>query len=253
VYVAQNHSLARIGDFLGVSSEALLAYANRLAIRKGRIKATSETTKDAAKYRLLTLAAPPAELAEAYEENELYAKWREASEVEKQELEKPLFNAIRKHASAVIWNSLREYNPELAYTVASDVIASLSKFGHRSKFSTWVQGIAKKKINEYLRKTTRRRRVFDDRADYEKELEKEVPSKTFAKLSSFETLDDLNARFLLNDLKKGLKAQDRVLLDNMLEGRDTAELAEKLGISLDAAESRCRRLRMKLKKIILGA
>jgi RNA polymerase sigma factor (sigma-70 family) len=79
---------------------------------------------------------------------------------------KQLFNAVLKHARAIIWKRLHENDYELedlAYDITSEAIKNLSlgRFDERSKFSTYVQGIAKNKINEELEtRITRRGRFY---------------------------------------------------------------------------------------------
>jgi len=245
----RENRFARIAELLGLPVEVIRAYGKPRtsgAFRRDRRLGTVVDTGQPSS-RLMTLKGTepqPAfvgveEVAPSKTgEDELYAQWRHAPGADKPDLEEKLFNEVLKHDTAVIWGKLGESNHDLAHDIASDTIKNLGKFREQSKFSTWVQGIAKKKILHELRTRVRRRRVFDEQADYEKELGKR----------KLDASGDIEASILLEGIRRGLTSNEGLLLDAMIERLNTAEIAEKFGISEDAAESRQRLLRKKLIK-----
>jgi hypothetical protein len=66
------------------------------------------------------------------DENELYARWRDASDAEKPELEKKQFNEVLKHDTAVIWEKLGESDRDLAQDIASGTIEILGPSSSRN-------------------------------------------------------------------------------------------------------------------------
>lgn len=237
----------RLAELLGLPVEVVQAYGKPkrpVSLRAGRRKVGTVVDVEPPAARLMTLktdsGAPPAEEEAPPNavENELYEQWRDASAEEKPKLEQRLFDLVLKHAARVIWVDLQESNHDLAHNVASDAVRSLGTFEGESKFSTWVHAIAKKRILHELRTRTRRRAVFDEHADYEREVGR----------TTFDASGDIEAGILLKQMKKGLTSNESLLLDAMIEGLSTAEVAEKFGISEDAAESRQTRLRKKLIK-----
>ena len=245
----RENSVARIAELLGLPVEVILAYGKprtRGAFRRVRKLGTVIDTGQPSSRLMTVKDTEPQPASVGVEEvvpaktgeDELYAQWCKASEEQKPDLEEKLFKEVLKHDTAVIWQKLGESNNDLAHDIASDTIKNLGKFRDQSKFSTWVQGIAKKRILYELRTRVRRRKVFDEKADYEKELGKR-------KLAAS---GDIEARILLEEIRKGLTSKEGLLLDAMVEGLKTAEIAEKFRISEDAAESRQRLLRKKLKK-----
>jgi DNA-directed RNA polymerase specialized sigma24 family protein len=210
-----------------------------------------------ARYATLNADAEvlPQEIAPAKtDENELYAQWRDAPDEGKPELEKKLFSRLLGHSKAVIWQMMHEHDLELealARDIASDAIKNLSlgRFKKGSKFSTYVQGIAKNKIYEEMeRRVIRRNRfyAFDENQEDDINLKDSKVEVAFSRVEEGLDLEPLER------LVKMLSKKECVLLDCMLDGMTMAKAAEKLGDSEDAAESRWRRLKIRLKKEISG-
>ena len=187
--------------------------------------------------------APAAELeigAPRSDENELYAQWRDAPDMEKPRFEKPLFDRLLHHARAVIWLKTYERDPEwenLASDIASAAIKNLSleRFKEGSKFSTYVEGIARNKINEELERRITKRETTYVSANPEDDI-------TLKDDKAEAAFDKVEKDADLERLVKELRGKDYVLLQCKLDGMTTAEAAERLGDSEDAAESRWRRL-----------
>lgn len=78
-------------------------------------------------------------------------------------------------------------------------------------------------------------------ADYDVELKKHGVSDDWS---------SADARLLKADLSKGLSRKEKVLLEFICEGRNPIEIAQILGITQHAADSRVRRLRQSLRKKI---
>ena len=177
--------------------------------------------------------------------NTLYEMWRNATPDERPEIERKLFAAVRRHAQAVVIMKLAENSPDLVVNIAGDAIAQLARgqFREDSLFSTWVQGIAKRKIGEELRGRTRRRRVIDDRISVdaleerdEEEDEGQYRPRRQANVPNFD------ANILLDQV---LLPRDKELASLKHEGFSSKEIAARIGISEEAVNSRWRRLKQK--------
>jgi RNA polymerase sigma factor (sigma-70 family) len=242
----RENPVARIAELLGLPVEVIRAYGKpRTGGAFGRVgKLGTVIGAGQPSSRLITLKGtePPSKTGE----DELYAQWCKASEKQKPDLEEKLFKEVLKHDTAVIWQKLGESNNDLAHDIASDTIKNLGKFREQSKFSTWVQGIANNQIKQELRRRKRSRRVFDEYSDVFEHVgdEKELtdPKASAAVL-------EMEDRRVREGLRKQLSAEEYVLLECMCERVSTAGIAERLKITDDAVESRCRRLKKKLQKI----
>ncbi len=250
-----DHNLAeRLAELLELPVEIILAYGKpqrRVSLRAARKRTGTVVEAERPPARLMTLKEAGAPLGKEVpprttHENELYRQWCEVSDQQKPGIVKRLNDAVLKHARAVIWQQLEEQNPDLAQNIAAAVIMRLATFRQKSKFSTWVEGIARKQIKQELRRRTRSRKVFDDHSDLfkhvENEKELEDPKATAA----------YRARILLETVRNELSPEDYFLLEGRTDGMTMAETAEKLGVSENTAESRWRRLRSHLRKKLQG-
>jgi RNA polymerase sigma factor (sigma-70 family) len=251
--VIRSNALQRLSDLLGLPTDVIRAYvrprASALGSRPQGNRRHESQRKPRSSLRTIrgttdSFSTEEIKTSSAEKrENELYERWSAALDEQRPDLERQLFKAVLRHAEAVIWLKLPERNGNLANSVASDTIKNLSlgKFQKRSKFSTWVQGIAKNKIKEKLkkRKTANRRfSAFDD----------ENPEDTFEDPSQRAAFGKAEKRLFLDNLRKGLRPKDQILLDCKLEELTSAECAARLGLSENAAESQWRRLRGRLRK-----
>jgi RNA polymerase sigma factor (sigma-70 family) len=185
------------------------------------------------------------------DENELYEEWRAATD--RRDVEKRLYSAVSRHATAVVLEKFPEGHRELAHDIASAVIGRLGRFRRQSKFSTWVHEIAVRKTIEALRKLARRKRVFDETkvvvADAGEKAEQEGggPYEVRNQVSAV-TQPDLDSPIALDQLRSHLPEKDAALVIYKREGLTSAEIAAKLGTSQGAVESRWERLKRSQKK-----
>lgn len=187
----------------------------------------------------------------AEDENELYERWLATEPGNRGDIEERLYAAVRRHAQAVLWNQLNEPTPELADDVVNAVMIQLRKFRRDSKFSTWVEGIARLKAKQYIRGKVAARRVFDEymavvednpaNDDYGKSR---VGQVTPIVLPQFDTA--ISAR----QLRESLGAEDAIFLQQKAEGLQSKEIAEATGSTVEAVDSRWARLKRRAKKFL---
>ena len=245
----------RLTTLLGVSPEVIQQYCKtqrRLIFRVARKKARLGLEVERSRARLMTLNAeatfPSTEEVEVpkTDENEIYAQWRKASDEERKELLGRLFGEVRKHVEAVMWLTIHEAHKELTHDIATVVIESLAKFEGKSKFSTRVQKLIMNQCYQYLRqKGIQKKRCYvSESPEYDINLRDARAEAAFVRVE--EGVDAKPLERLINTLPK----KDYVLLQCKLEGMTIAEAAKDLGDSEDAAESRWRRLKGRLRKQI---
>jgi RNA polymerase sigma factor (sigma-70 family) len=183
------------------------------------------------------------------DENELYQAWIDAPPEEKEKVALKLVPLLQRHARAVIWMILTEPRHEEVEDLAQEIVAAalrLGRFKRESRFSTWVQAIANRKCWQELRSRKRRGAVIDEFAEIEGE-DGEVHIEDHAALAPFARI---NVKLSLEQLAEGLSAEETELHGLVLEGLDQNAIADRLGISPAAAETRRRRLRDKLREIV---
>ena len=179
------------------------------------------------------------------DENELYEQWRGAAEGERCDLETRLFQKVLRHAKAVVWIGLHERNPDLAQDIALAVLRNLSGFRGDSKFSTWVQAIAERKVDEELRKRIRRRNVFDERKVVVTNPEEE---EVVGAVHPTE-LPDFDSGIAFGEICRRLPTEeDAMLLRCKRDGMSSVEIAARMGISQEAVDSRWARLKPRIQK-----
>lgn len=181
------------------------------------------------------------------DENELYERWRNTTGGERADVEAALFTAVKRHARAVVYEQLNETNPDLVHEIAKSAIQRLSSFRGQSKFSTWVQGIAKNKIKAEIRRRTRYRRVFNEWLWVDETEGDDDDPRGIGPLSVTPRPESAIA---YQQLWKGLSPRERVLLSGMLDGKDQNQLAKELHMSPEAVQSARRRLRDKLRNTL---
>jgi RNA polymerase sigma-70 factor (ECF subfamily) len=177
-------------------------------------------------------------------QNELYEKWRNASNEEKPTVAEELFREVLKHARAVVWRRVPEASRDLPREIASAVIERLGEFREGSEFTTWVHRIALNMSNLELRardKSKKRLLEYDD----DNFDESAMPEPRAAGM-----IAEVENQVFLHRMKKELSAKDYVVLECMIDQKNTPEIAEVLGDSRAATESRARRVRTKVQKII---
>jgi RNA polymerase sigma factor (sigma-70 family) len=250
--MARPHLVERFAELLGLQIEVIQAYGKpqeRVTAQAPR-KVVGTVSKAEPRFHYATLKAVPrvagAEEVEPArtDENELYAQWCAASDEEKPQLEKRLFNKLTQHAQAVMWEKIPDADKRLAPDIASVVMEHLAKFKGNSKFSTWTHRIILNHCYQYLRgKVDSRSRLYvSENPEEDTKLKDPQAEAAFARVEQGIDLEPLER------LVRGLPSEDQVLLDCRIDGMTMVEAAAKLKISEDAAESRLRRLVESLRK-----
>jgi RNA polymerase sigma factor (sigma-70 family) len=114
----------------------------------------------------------------------------------------------------------------------------LGRFDERSKFSTYVQGIAKNKINEELETRMIRRERFYVSGDNPEEDINLRDAKAEVAFGNVVQAVDLER---LDRWAKELQPKDYCVWECLRDGMTMKATAEKLGISEDSAENSLRR------------
>lgn len=184
----------------------------------------------------------------AQDENELYAQWLKTDPANRRDIEAKLYAAVKSHVQAVLWKLLNEPAPDLVHEAANAVMMQLGGFRQKSKFSTWVEGIARHKAKQYIRGKVRARKVFDEYVkvveiriedDYAKPRAKEVVPTVFPQL---------DGEIRVHEFRKSLSQADAELLRYKEQGLKSKQIAERTGTTVEAVDSRWARLKPKLKK-----
>lgn len=180
-------------------------------------------------------------------ENRLYKQWRQSDPADRVDVEAKLFAAVKRHAQAVLWEKLGEAPDELVDKTAEAAITQLAKFKQKSKFSTWVQGIAQRKAKQYIRGKVRERKVFDEytvvvESDSEDALDRRDGEITPSVTSQVES------EIALSQFRQSLPSEDATLLELKERGLESTEIAEAMGTTVEAVDSRWARLKRRVKK-----
>jgi RNA polymerase sigma-70 factor (ECF subfamily) len=116
-------------------------------------------------------------------------------------------------------------------------IESLGNFRDKSNFAAWFSSITKRRIADYYRRTSRHRdRHTEDQ---------------FARVDdTWKSIDDeLTVRKALREMPERSR---EILSLKYLDGLSLTEISEKLGLTYEAARSRCRRGMEVLRKKVDG-
>lgn len=183
------------------------------------------------------------------DENELYAKWLESDPAERGDVEARLCAAIGRHVQAVLWKALDEAPPDLVQAVTAAVMTKIGKFRRKSKFSTWVHAAAGRKAKEHIRGKVRARKVFDEyvavvESDREDALEPRVGEVTPS------VSPQLDGKIAVKEFLASLSGEDAALLRYKEEGLQSKKIAEAMGTTVDAVDSRWARLKPKAKSFL---
>lgn len=229
----------KLSKLLGVRVEVIRAYVGLLR-RKVTVSARRVRQRGPAVGRNIE------------RQNDLYRQWRYAPDDDKPAIAKDLFNEVRHHAQNMVWRRIPEQGKSsLAHDIASVVIEKLGEFrgvgegGKEAKFTTWVHQIVLNMNNLELRKRSTTREKF---VEYDEDNPEVALVATGIPKGVRNVYDDVEERILLDRLRREVSAKEYSLLECMIEGMSTADIAGKLGISEDAAESRGRRLVKKLQE-----
>jgi len=125
--------------------------------------------------------------------------------------------------------------------IFTKIFVNLSKFNHKSKFSTWVYSITYNYCIDTLRKQQRRGAIFSD--ELENAPDEAVPEVSDAEMAEIK-ID------MLKKVLAELPAGDRILLEmKYKEGQQIKEIAALLDKSDSAIKMKLKRAKAKAKKI----
>jgi RNA polymerase sigma factor (sigma-70 family) len=183
-------------------------------------------------------------------EDEVYQKWLVTPEGERGDVRAQLAGAVGRHAQAVVWKRLGENHPGLVQDIVADVMIGLRNFrgDHNSKFSTWVHAVAENKVYEEIRRRKRYRAVFDETVAVvgnPHEDEGEEPDNRVREVAP-SINPDLEGPIAFAEFAGSLSDADAVLLQHKRAGLSSREAAERMGITVEAVDSRWARLKPKL-------
>jgi RNA polymerase sigma-70 factor (ECF subfamily) len=232
----------RLAELLGLPIEVIQAYGKPqkdvLYPAAWNITGTASEVEPPVRYAT-SKAVPEAEevASPKTDENELYAKLRDASDAEKPELEGKLFSALIKHAEAVMWRKIPEADKRLARDIASAVMEHLAEFKGESKFSTWTHSIILNHCYQYLREKDKNRDRYyaSENPEDDINLQDTRTEAAFAKVVQAVDLE------LIDRLAKELPPEEYCVWECWRDGMTMKAIAEKLGISEDKVENSLRR------------
>lgn len=140
-------------------------------------------------------------------------------------------NILVKSYFSKIYNRVYQLIPEpdvddVIQNIFMGLIDSLDSFEGRSAFKTWFHRIAMNKIADYHRIVSRRKENFDKEKDY----------KSF---NPWEETDEILT--IENALANMPSKYKEILILKCAEGLSFVEIAQKLGLTYEAARSRYRR------------
>lgn len=182
-------------------------------------------------------------------ENKLYAEWLESAPADRWAVEAKLYSAVKRHVQAVLWIQLNENPPDdLVGKATAAVMMALGRFRKKSKFSTFVHEVADRTGKEYLRGKIRARKVFDEytevvESDREDALEHRAGEVTPS------VSPQVEGEIAVREFRQSLSKEDASLLQHKEEGLQSKEIAEKMGSTVEAVDSRLARLKPKVRKI----
>ncbi len=179
-------------------------------------------------------------------ENILYAKYVQATDpIEKKDLLNELAKCLIKHALAVSnTKKLYELQMEIANWCAFEVIRDMHQFEGRNgaKFSTWAHPIIENGCYRAMRKIIRDRPFWNPIPE---EDDEDKGGESYVRRKSEE--ENVQNKLFVEEIRKGLAEEDRILYQMMYEERSAAEIAERFGITDSAARGKKFRLREKIK------
>jgi RNA polymerase sigma factor (sigma-70 family) len=183
-----------------------------------------------------------------HKENELFTRWLKADPADRPDVEAKLFAAVKSHGRAILWKKLNEVpSPELVEAVGVAVMTQMHGFRQECKFSTWVQEIAQRKAKEYIRGKVRRRKVFDEfvavvEPDDGDDVLKPRVGEVIPTVSP-----QVEGEIAVKELLASLSKEDAALLRHKEKGLKSKEIAEAMGTTVEAVDSRLARLKPRLK------
>jgi RNA polymerase sigma factor (sigma-70 family) len=172
-----------------------------------------------------------------WSEDGLYQKWRDALGAEQKTLESLLFEAVERHVRIAVWQRLHESNPDVTQEIFSAVNRNMLRFKGESKFSTWVNAIAKYKVAEEIRRRRRHRKLFNDSVDVFDKFNEDL----------WQYQPDFTDGIAIDELAKGLSGDEQLILWGKRDQFTDKEIGERLDMTEDAVESKWRRLKKRMR------
>lgn len=150
-----------------------------------------------------------------YPENAAFAKWRSSEGPEKEQALVELVALMEKHAYSVCWLKIPNHRDEFGGIVNGAVwraIEGAKGFRGEARFGTWFHRIVLNECN----------RIFESKQTRETE--------GLEGLEELGTSSDPESRIYAAEVISKLDADDRRLVDLILQGYTEQEIGEKLGI-----------------------
>jgi RNA polymerase sigma factor (sigma-70 family) len=146
-------------------------------------------------------------------------------------LETQLIRCLTQHAKKLIWIQSKAERPDVVQEAVMKAVANLGKFRGDAKLSTWFTRIVFNALRDSYTANKRESQLFEDSDE-----------------ASFSTIEAVMARLELEQLARGLSADEVKLLKYKLEQADDNTVAEGLGIRPITVRSRWLALRRKLQE-----
>lgn len=164
------------------------------------------------------------------DENVVFAQWKSAPADEKVKYLPRLLRLLRAHAFAVCWIKLKENRPDIVNQAVWRVLSRKDEFEGKSSFSTWFQAIVQNLCTDVHRTNVRKAEV------------------TIEGLNLPATKSGVEAKIELEQLSKGLKDRQKLLVKLKLKGLNDAEIGRVLGINELAVRHSWTRTKEKIRK-----
>ena len=120
------------------------------------------------------------------------------------------------------------------------IFLNLSKFGEKSKFSTWVYSITYNFCIDYIRKKKKQRSLFSDEMENPPDIEDEVEDKQIM---------EIEIKLLKRVLEELPAGDQAVLLMKYRDGMQIKEIAEILGKTESAIKMKLKRAKAKAQQL----
>lgn len=165
------------------------------------------------------------------DENVVFNQWKNAPEDEKQKYVPHLLRLLRRHAFAVCWIKLKEQRPDIVNDAIWRVMQQAGNFKGESSFSTWFQAIVQNLCTDSQREVGR---------------QKEVGLEEVGDVAV--TRNGVEAKIELEQLTKGLKARQKLLVKLKMKGLNDEEISKILGMQELAVRHSWGRVKEKIRK-----
>jgi len=169
-------------------------------------------------------------------ENEIFAKWRESTGIEKEYQLSLLVESLTTHAEKLVWKTLQKDLPDLVAIAVWKAVSEADTFQGEALFTTWFHAIIRNVCNDWLReKQLRPTESLDENSE-----------------ETFEIEDNLIAKLTLEKLQRELGEEEQKVLELMLQGYMNREIADILGIPLGSVHWKRKIIEEKAKEVFNG-